>query len=211
MEKTETQQSKVIRSKEVEVGIIAIVANAMVEHAKRLATRIVLLHAAALSGRVLYVSLLMSYMFYRGHTWGAFLVLFICVLYDHTQVELLKKNYTELAVYAAATLLDAGCYICNDGKAFHLCMVVFGMFAFRYLDLMTVTLVEDAEDILRAKNLLVKEGLGGNKKIVVTTRREKQYTYEWDEQEIIDFLEGGGKIPEVPSDEKIANPVNRIE
>ena len=193
---TQSKENRNITREQLNKSIVEMVANTMIDQARGLAVKAAALHMTIIFFRACYIAALIIYMLSRQHFMGAFLVAIICITYDNMQVALNKKDYYTLAAFSAEMLMASIVYLYMGGKAIHLCMVVFGIFLFRYVQLWVPEIADDAEDVLTARGILLKEGIGDKEKVIVTTRRHKQYVYEWDEKEIIEFLEGGGELPD---------------
>lgn len=185
-----------ITREELEDGIIAMIAEAMVEQAKRITILTAAASGGALFGRIAYIASLIVYMLLRHHYIGAVLIAIVCVAYDAMQKDLYGDDYCMLATEAGFVIGSAAAYIYMDGKALHLCGVVLGIFIFRYVQMKALSISEDPEDILYARDVLIKEGLEGSEKIIVTTKRGKRYSYEWDEVRIAEYMESGGVLPD---------------
>lgn len=194
---SQSKQTRSITKEQLSNGIVSLVAHTMIEHAKGLVIKATALNITTIIGRICYIAVLVAYMLSRQHFMGAFLIAIICIAYDDMQVALSKEEYRMLTAFSVEMLAASMVYIYMDGKALHLCGVVFGIFLFRYIQMWVPQIAGDAEDVLEARGILLKEGIGDNEKVIVTTRRHKQYVYEWDEKEIAEFLESGGEFPGV--------------
>lgn len=188
--------ARTITREQLDLGIVAMLAEAMANQARKITIVTIITKIAVLSGRLSYVIALVAYMLSRQHYLGAILVLTICISYDDMQKALYKQDYYTLAAFSGVMVSAAALYIWMDGRGEHLCLVVLGMFVFRYIQIWLRGFAEDVEDILYARDVVIKEGIGDNEKIVVKTRRQKQYVYEWDEEAIAKYMEDGGKFPD---------------
>lgn len=185
-----------ITREQLDNGITVILATRMVEQAAKFRAIGAAINGSVVLGRSVYIAALVTYMLARQHFEGAILVAFICLAYDEMQKALCKQDYNILAATACGVIGAAALYICMGGEAMHLCGVVFGMFAFRYVQMQATPFYVDANDILTAKDILIENGIGDSTVLLVTTNNDKEYRYEWDEDQIREYMEGGGELPD---------------
>lgn len=184
-----------LKREDLDRSIANIVANAMQEQAKLMASRVFGTIMVIMVLRSTFILFVYCAMVGKNHLLGAFLAAAIAAVYDLAQTSLYKEDYTFLSLYGCLTALLCYDYLAESGRAWHLCLLIFVIFALRCFQLRMSAYYTDVEDILSARKILLRDGIEDHDKVVVTTRTSREYVYEWDRAEVETFIRQGGVVP----------------